>query len=291
MKPVEDEGLLGSAIALSAGLYSRYEHDFIVAQFPALQWHLRKVKSVHRRLLRDRNEISFRGIDQIANLLHDVKSQRVVFAVSQFGPILASVPALTSIGVKVAGVYWALSDNNGRILESCRAHFIDLSEQRNGLSLIRSMQELHADGYVLALMCDAPGKSRSRYEFLNYTVRCANLIEVYARLNCCAVIPTYCQLLSDAEVSLHCTPPVTDYRNMTQRLLSDLEALIYKDYINYLWSGTSIIFSDSRAMVNGLRCLPDFLDWSERLATKKVRARLRQPVCRDPSRQGVSDDK
>ncbi len=262
-KMVKCDDLLGPAVAMSAGLYARFRHEFIVTQFDFLKSHSRNVKAIHRRLLRGGEAIKFLGLNDLAKPLQKLRTERVIFAGSQFGPPLASVVALTSMGVKVAGVYWALSKTYGRILENRRVRAINLTEQTNRFALIRLLQKLHDDGYVIWLMCDAPGKSRIRYKFLGYSVICANLIEVYARLYGCTVVPTYCRLLSDDEVSVHCGAMSTNYQNMTQRLLSNLQALIYEDPINYLWSGASIVFSDSRAILNGLHFVADFLEWRE----------------------------
>jgi lauroyl/myristoyl acyltransferase len=275
MASAEDDDLLGPAIALSAGLYSRFNRRFIVSQFPVLRSHLTKVRAIHRRLLQDGSTISFDGLDKVASLLRGVGHQDVIFAGSQFGPTLVSVAALASMGVKVAGVYWELSESNRRILESRSVHAVDLNGHLNWHSLIARLRELHAGGYVLWLMYDAPGKSRSRYKFLGYDVRNTNLLEIYTRLNSCAVIPTCCRLLSDDEARLQCGPPITDCKNVTQRLLTNLESQIYEDPINYLWWDSSIIFSDPRAMPNGLRCLSDFLEWREELSAKRIETRRR----------------
>jgi lauroyl/myristoyl acyltransferase len=269
-----DGVLLGAALALSAGLRLKFDQRFLAAQFSELRRHLETVTNVHRGLLRDHPMVKFDGVDEIAFRLDALKTQRVIFAGSQFGPLLASVAALGSINVKVAGVYWTLAENNRRILKSCGAHFIDLTEYGNWRSMIRSLQQLHASGYVLWLMCDVKGRSRIHYDFLGYSVPCATLIEVYAKLSKCIVIPAYCRVVSNNEVSLHCGPNLTDHENITQRLLSDLEYQIYADPINYLWSDASIIFSDRRALQKGLSILPAFLEWRQQVESGENRTEL-----------------
>ena len=266
------EDLLGSAVALAAGLSSRFDHDYITGQFQALRLHHTKVAHLHRRLVCGVDKVRYRGMRRVASLLQGLRSQRVIFAGSQFGPILAGVAALASIGAKVAGVYSALSGNNARILRNCRANFIDLNRYKTGFSILEAMRQLHSDGYVIWLMCDLPGQSRVHCEFMGYNVRCASLLEVYARVQRCSVVPSYCRVLSDREVSMECGAPLTDYNNMTQCLLSELETLIYEEPINYLWQDSCIVFSDPRALPNGLRCLPEFLEWRDRAAARNRQA-------------------
>ncbi len=261
---------------MSAGLYGRFGRKFITGQFNALNSQVEKTKRFYRRLLRDSETIEFHGLNNFAKLLRNLRSERVILAGSQFGPPLVSFAALTSLGLKVATVYWAWSETHRRILQNCGVHAIKMTEQTNRISFIRLLQKLHDDGYIIWLMCDAPGKSRIQYDFLGYTARCANLIEVHARIHGCTVIPTYCQLLSDNEASLHCNAPLTDYQYMTQRLLSNLQALIYEDPLNYLWGGSSIIFSDPQAILNGLRCLPDFLNWRDQSIARGIKVQHRK---------------
>jgi hypothetical protein len=263
MKVAGDDDLLVSAFVMSAGLSARFGKKFVARQFHALNSQLARSRRLHRRLLSGRETIRFSGLNDIAVLLQNFRSERVILAASLFGPALVSFAALTSVGAKVATIYWAMSEAHRQVVDACSIHAIDMTRQTNRLSFIRLLQELHADGYVIWLMCDAPGESRIRHNFLEYSVCCAHLIEVYARVNRCTVIPTYCRVLSDEDASLHCDAPLTDYNNLTQRLLSNLEAMIYQDPINYLWSGRTIIFSDPRAIVNGVHCLPDFLAWRE----------------------------
>ena len=261
-----------AAIGITAGLRADLGERSTVRQFHALNSQFAKVTGIHQSLLGEGRDISIRGQDEVAELLCTLKSERVLFAGSQFGPPLLSIAALTSLGANVATVYWALGKTHRQIFDKYRVHAIDMTEQTNRFAFIKLLKKLHAEGYVIWLMCDAPGESRAHYNFLGYAVRCANLIETYARLGRCTVVPIYCRLISDEEASVYCDPPLKDYQEMTQRLLSRLETLIYDDPINYLWGGRSIIFSDPQAILNGVRCLPDFLDWRERSAVRKMRA-------------------
>jgi Bacterial lipid A biosynthesis acyltransferase len=204
-------------------------------------------------------------------LTRNLKSERLLFAGSQFGLPLASLAALSLIELKIACAFWAIAEVDRKFLQSRGVRTIDIAQQTNRFSFVRLLKNLHADGYAICLVCDAPGKSHARYDFLGYKVNCANLIEMYARLNKCTVIPTYCRLLSGHEVSMHCDLPLMDHENMTQRLLSNVETLIYDDYANYRWNGKSIIFSDPQALLNGLICLPDFLKWRDQAAANDRR--------------------
>jgi hypothetical protein len=276
----KEMALLGAARAMTAGLHTKFGERFVPGQCYALKAQLARWSGIHKRLLGNGKGLSICGSDKVAELLQNLKSERLIFAGCQFGPPLVSVAALSSLGANVAGVYWALGKTQRQILDKCRVRAIDMTGQTNRFALIRLLQGLQADGYIVWLMCDVPGKSRERYNFLGYKVRCANLIEVFARLSHSTVVPTYCRMISE-DVSVHCDAPLTDYSNMTQRLLSNVETLIYEDPMNYLWDGTSIIFSDPQALQNGLNCLPDFLEWRERSTARHERwARASVPPCR-----------
>lgn len=251
---------------MSAGLAAKFDREFIASQFDALLLHTDKTRAAHQRLLRAGKQIKFQLPNDAAGLLQDVRSERVIFAGSQFGPPLVSLAALASAGLGIAVAYWALSETRRRILENCRIFLIDMTKQESPRGLIRLLRELQAGGYYIWLMCDAQGKSRTRYDFLGYSVRSANLIEVYSRICGSMVIPTYCRLISDAEVSLHFDAPITHRQGITQLLLSKLDALICGDPINYTWNKACIVFSDPRALQNGLYCLPDFLAWRGKAA-------------------------
>lgn len=280
MTPAQ-ENLLEPAIALAAGLHGKFNRRSIGEQIAALPEWLERIETAHRRLAIDRTGIAIGGLDQIETCLQSVKRKPVMFAGSQLGPPLVTLAALAAVGLKIAGVYWHLSARQRRIVAALPGRFLDLNEVPSPLSLVRSLHMLQESGHVLWLMCDAPGGSSRRYDFLGYRVRCAPLIEAYARLYRCAVVPISSRLLSGAEASVHCGPPLTGCDNLTGRLLSSLETAIYRDHTNYLWSGASIIFSDPRAIENGLRILPDYLEWRDRFYGKtragKPLARTRMP--------------
>jgi hypothetical protein len=255
---------------MTAGLNGKFDKGSISRRFDELNSQFATLTGVHKRLLDNAKRLNIRGSDQVAELLQRSKSERLIFAGCQFGPPLVSVEALSSLGANVAGVYWALGKTPRLILDRCGVYAIDLTKQTNPIALIRLLQRLQDDGYMVWLLCDVPGKSRARYNFLGYSVRCANLAEVFARVSRSKVVPIYSRMISEEDVSVHCDAPLTDYRNMTQRLLSNVETLINEDPMNYLWDGTSIIFSDPQALQNGLDCLPDFLAWRERRASGKA---------------------
>jgi hypothetical protein len=272
MEISKDELLLQATVAMTAGLHKEFSESFIARQFPALNSQFTKLRGIYSGLLGDGKNFGIGGLDGVAELLRTLKSERVIFAGSQFGSPLVSIAALASLGANVAGIHLTLGNTQKQILDKYRVHAIDITEPTNLFAFIRPLQKLHDDGHVIWLMCDAPGKSRARYNFLGYAVRCANLIERFARIGRCTVVPTHCRLISEREASVHCDAPLADYDSMTQRLLSNVETRIYEDPANYIWDGASIIFSDPQAILNGVRCLPDFLDWRERSAVRKMRA-------------------
>jgi hypothetical protein len=241
--------LLQAAVAMSAGLHARFGQEFSSVWFDDLYASAERAAAIHGRALRNFKAIKIHGLTEIAGLVQSLKSERLIFAGSRYGEPLISLAALRSIGLKTVCAYWALGDADQAFLQSRGVRMIDLARQTNWFSLVRLLQNLQADGYAVCLISEAPGKTRARCDFLGYSVNCAKFIEVYARLNRCITIPTYCRLLSDRQVSIHCDAPLTDHRNITQRLLSGLEALIYGDPLNYLWSVPSIIFFGSTRII------------------------------------------
>lgn len=258
-----DEARLGAAIAMAAGLKGRFGDSFVAEQCQALDAQVETWQGIHTRLLGGGTVLRIDGLDAVAELWRSLKAERAIFAGSLFGPPLVGIAALSALGAKVAGVYWRAGKTQRQILAKHRVQAIDLAAQTNRFAVIRRLQSLQADGHVLYLLCDVPGQSRKRYDFLGYDVQCATLIELLARLSRAPVVPIYCRMLADAEVSVHCDAPLTDAKNMTQRLLTNLETLIYDDPMNYLWDATSIVLSDASAFFEGVRCL---LPHPERLA-------------------------
>jgi lauroyl/myristoyl acyltransferase len=249
---------------MSAGLFSKFKSAFIVERFDALQSCYELVWSAERALLDGCRPNSIRGLSGVQDTLADLRSRNVILAACQYGASAVAIAALSSMGVKIASLYWTITKRYLEILEPWKVPLIDMTKQESTLSVLKKLRTLHAEGYTLFLLSDAPGRSRKRYQFLGYDVTCSNLIEIYARYNDCVVVPFQSEVISDREVSLHCGAPHVNCPNLMQKLLSDVEELIYRNHTNYLWSGGSIIFSDSRALPNGLRFLSEYLDWRDR---------------------------
>jgi hypothetical protein len=250
---------------MCAGLFSRFERGFIAHQFDALQLHYERIHNAEQTLLRGAKPMAVRDVDGLREKLADLRSRNVIIAASQYGASSLSVAALSSMGAKIASLYWKIPKRYLQIFEQCKVPLIDMTKQEDTLRLFKTLLDLQADNYLLFLLSDVPGKSRKHYRFLGYDVKCSNLIEVYSRYKRSMVLPMHSRIISDSEILLHCGAPFGWHRNMTQRLLSDLESLIYQNHSDYSWSGASIIFSDSRAMLNGLSLLPDFLEWRDQI--------------------------
>ena len=277
-----DEARLGAAIAMAAALKRRFGDCFVAKQCQALESQMARWQGAQRRLLGDGNGSSglgvrIGGLDAVAELWHGLKPEGAIFAGSLFGPPFVCIAALSALGAKVAGVHWGLGQMQRQILAQNRVQAIDLAAQTNRFALVRRLQNMQADGHTLWLNCEASGQSRQRYKFLGYKVQCATLIELLARLSGAPVVPIYCRMLADAEVSVHCDAPLTDANNLTQRLLTKLETLIYDEPMNYLWDATSIVLSDPLAVFEGVRCLlPHPSVWRKRRA-RRNRAAARRP--------------
>ena len=270
-----DEVRLGAAIAMAAALKRRFGDRFVAKQCQALESQMARWQGAQRRLLGNGKGLRGQGLrigglDAVAEIWHGLEPEGAIFAGSLFGPPFVGIAALSALGAKVVGVHWGLGQLQRQILAQNRVEAIDLATQTNVFALVRRLQNMQADGHTLWLNCEASGQSRQRYNFLGYEVQCATLIELLARLSGAPVVPVYCRMLADAEVSVHCDAPLTDAKNMTQRLLTNLETLIYDDPMNYLWDATSIVLSDASAFFEGVRCLVTHPSvWRKRRAGRK----------------------
>jgi hypothetical protein len=254
------EQLLGPAVAMSAGLHEKFDRNSIVRLLDALRHRHEIVTSADLRIVRgDGEAMTFNGLADIRQALNNLDPRKVVLAGSLLGLTSATILALRSLGFKIVTVFGDLGEAHRRRLEISGIRLIDLRAQRNKFSLFKVLKDLQEQGHILALRCDVPGHSRHTCRFLGYDVTCANLIEAYARLTGCAVLPIEAELVSDCEMTLTCRTLLSDAEKITQELLSQLEISICRDPLKYLWASTSIIFSDKRAIVNGFSYLPAIL--------------------------------
>ena len=261
---MDESSLLGPAVAMSAGLYLKFDRDFIVDQLDALRRRQELLHHAGRRILGNSAMFEFNGLAEVRRVLDSLDLRKVVLAGSLLGLTTATILALRSIGLKIATVFGGMGEAHRARLEAAGIRLIDVRVQ-NKFALFDLLHDLQAEGYLLALRCDVPGRSRKRYKFLGYDVTCSNLIEAYARMNACTIVPIDANVISEHEMALTCREPLRKPVEITQILLSQLESSIYRDPINYVWSTTSLIFSDTRAVRNGFSCLPCIIAWRDRL--------------------------
>jgi hypothetical protein len=255
----DDELLLGPALAMSAGLSQKFDRNLIIRLLDELPRRHEMARSADLRIVRGGEAMMFNGLAGVRQALENLDLRKIVLAGSLFGLTSGTILALRSLGFKIVTVFGDLSEAHRHRLETSGIRLIDLRTQRNKFSLLRFLRKLQEQGHVVALRCDVSGQSRQSYRFLGYNVTCANLIETYARLNDCTVVPIEAELISDREMTLTCRTPLNDTKKMTQKLLSQLETSIYQDPLKYVWANTSIIFSDKRAILNGFSFLPTIL--------------------------------
>ncbi len=261
---MDESRFLGSAVAMAAGLYCKFERDVIVQQLDALRRRQELLRRAARRALGDPAAIEFSGLAGVRRVLQGLDDGRkIVLAGALLGLTTAPGLALRSMGLKIATVFGSLDEAHRVHLEAAGIRLIDLRVQ-NKFALFHLLRNLQAEGHLLVLRCDVPGRSSRRYRFLGYDVMCSNLIETYARLNGCAVVPIETSPISEREMTVTCGEPLDGPAETTQTLLSWLESSICRDPVNYAWSGTSIIFSDTRAVRNGFACLPQIIAWRDR---------------------------
>jgi hypothetical protein len=259
---IDESRLLGSAVAMSAGLYCKFDHDHIVRQLNALRRRQELLHRASRRILGNAAAIEFNGLGEVRRVLDALDLRRVVLAGSLLGLTTATILAVRSLGLKIATVFAGIGEAHRACLEAAGIRLVDVRVQGT-YALMALLRNLQADGHLLALRCDVPGHSRKRYRFLGYDVTCSNLIEAYARMNACTVVPIEASLNSECETTLTCREPLHEPAATMQTLLSQLESAIYRDPVNYVWSNSSIIFSDRQAVRNGFSCLPDIVAWRE----------------------------
>lgn len=252
---------LGSAVAMAAGLHLSFDRDFIIQQVDALYRRQELLQRAGRRILENPLTIECDGLAEVRRVLGALDVHKVVVAGGLVGLTTATILALRSLGLKIATVFGNLGEVHHARLAAAGIALVDL-RLHNKFALFDRLRNLQAQGYLLALRCDvAAGSHKCR--FLGYDVTCSNLIDMYARINACTVVPLDSRLISEREMTLTCGEPLRGPGETTQPLLSQLESSIHRDPVNYLWSSTSIIFSDTRAVRNGLSYLPDIVAWRE----------------------------
>jgi hypothetical protein len=258
---IDASRFLGSAVAMSAGLHWKFDGDFIIRQLDALHRRQELLQRAGRRTLEGPAAMECDGLGEVRRVLEGFDVHKVVVAGSLLGLTTATILALRSLGMKIATVFGSLGEAHRVRLAAAGIALVDL-RAGNTFALFDRLRSVQADGYLLALRCDVSGGSH-KYKFLGYDVTCSGFIESYARMNACAVLPLDSRLISEHEMTLTCGEPIRAPAETTQTLLAHLESSIYRDPVNYLWSGTSIIFSDTRAVRNGLSYLPRILAWRE----------------------------
>lgn len=259
---IDESRLLGSAVAMSAGLYWKFDREHIVRHLDLLRRRQELLHRASRRILENAAAIEFSGLGEVLRVLDGLDRRRVVLAGSLLGLTTAAILAVRSLGVKIATVFAGIGAAHQARLEAAGIRLVDV-RVHDKFALLDLLRGLQADGHLLALRCDVPGRSRKRYRFLGYDVTCSNLVEAYARMNACTVVPIEACLNPECETTLTCREPLREPAAAMQTLLSLLEAAIYRDPVNYVWSSSSIIFSDRQAVRNGFSCLPDIIAWRE----------------------------
>jgi hypothetical protein len=235
---MDESRFLGSAVAMSAGLYYRFDRDVIAQHLDALRRRRELLERVSRRILETPAAVAFSGLAGVQRVLQDFDGRKVVLAGALLGLTTAAVLALRSIGLKIATVYGSLDEAHRVRLEAAGIRLVDL-RLHNKFALFDILRNLQAEGHLLALRCDVSGRSGRRYRFLGYDVTCSNLIETYARLNACTVVPIETCLISEREMMVTCGEPLRRPAETTQTLLSRLESSICQNPVNYAWSGAS----------------------------------------------------
>jgi hypothetical protein len=248
---------LGSAVAMSAGLHRRFDGDFIIQELDALYRRHDLLRRAGRRLLENPASMEYDGLAEVQRALQGVEVHKTIVAGGLVGLTTATLLALRSLGLKIATVFGSLGEAHYARLAAAGVALVDLQVQ-NKFALFDRLRNLQAEGHLLALRCDASGGSH-KYKFLGYDVTCSNLIETYARINACTVVPVDSRLTSEREMTLTCGEPLRGPAETTQTLLAQLESSICRDPVNYAWSSTSLIFSDTQAVRNGLSYLPHII--------------------------------
>jgi hypothetical protein len=256
---------LGPSLAMAAGICAKFDHASIVRRFDSLHARNGMMRRIALRLAETPREVSFEGLAEIRQAVGDIGPNKVILAGSLLGYATATLLALSSLGLKIATVFWNVAPSDRLLLERAAIRLIDMRSQGSGLELFKLLRRTQAAGYVVALRCDAPGRSNKRHKFLGYDVKCATLIEAYARVSKLIILPIEAELLSDQAMTLSCRTPLREAKNATQNLLSQLEQSIYENPLNYSWASNSVIFSSDHAVGNALSFLPDILAWRDGL--------------------------
>jgi hypothetical protein len=265
LSPAERAELFGAALAFTAGLCSEFDRQSIIDHLYTLTAHRVRLHRLRGRTRTYCDPLEVSGIEQIDDLLRECRPQNTIFALSQMGANVLITPLLVSLGHRIAVVFWEIDAITREILSECEALLIDLNLHRDPHLLLGYLDGLQQSGCALAMVIEAPMNSRRRYRFLGYDVRCASLIEVYAKRSGNCVVPLASRLPGENNLEISMGEPIMDGDRLTQTLLSWVECQIYLHHDHYNWSTRSIIFTDQCALLNALAYAEDILQWRAQL--------------------------
>jgi lauroyl/myristoyl acyltransferase len=265
------ENLFGLALSLAAGLYNRGAHEFNIDRLRSVRVRRADIIEAKRQIFANPKILKFNDLQEVSLMCTATDLRQVFFAVSGYGLLHAAVLALQLMGFKPAFVFRRLDAPAIQSISALGVRLIDARAAKDVIGFFQLLREVQSNGFTLVLRTDAPGESRIRYSFLGYDVQCAKLIEMYAKRTHSTIIPIHAKLNLENKFDVFVGKPLRSAHASMQTLLSDIEADIIADPDNYFWTTDSIVFSDPRAVINGLMCMPAFLRWrkSGRLANFK----------------------
>lgn len=258
--------LLEHILSLSAGLCrirpraSIASHYRPLCRLVALQHSFRKI------FLDEPSRISIENIDLLTKRLAQFPPEDLVIASSYYGRPIAFICKCARLGIPLALAYESIAPSSIGALVDSGVLLVKLNDHANPLSLFATLDRIRREGRYLAILIDVPHQTRRRYELLGYQVAVSSFTSTYARRSGSSILPVFTSLAARDRMSYAFGTVIEDIRcDVTQALMSGLQAVIERDCIQYSWTAACTIYSDPAAKANARSFLPEALAWRDAL--------------------------
>ena len=201
------------------------------------------------------------GVETLASIIESIGYRSVVLVASELGSINFTLIALSRLGVKLAIPFYSLSPSHKFAADVCKARLIDLNSVGSSFQLLSTMQDLSRTGLVPLLMLDVPSRTKKKSRFLGYDVMASRLCELYSKSTASQMILVWNKVDTRGNIQIICRAPGSAGDVTTRGLLRILEDEIYSDPLAYSWAGARLLFSDVKAIGNGIQHLREIVDW------------------------------
>lgn len=212
-------------------------------------------------IVRAPSTLAFRIDPQLDAVIAATPPDRILLSGSQAGLWPLPLITLAASGRKVAAVVRKQDPLFSSALRSFGVDIVDLTPTNSRDRPLVRLRELQLGGTYVHILLDAPGNSRRTTPFLGYEVSCSRLSDVLARRHDLAILG----LVGTVDAS---GTAVTSPMHGLQGSRTDLPAslacvadLIERDPTECLWTPSSVILTDPRAVAAGFERIGTILEW------------------------------